>query len=90
MERNSELKKEYTYLKSEYDRLVDDYNELKSVHESTVRQLRATTSLMYASMAITTVFIATTIYFARRRPKGDVRGREARATLPAGRRGQAS
>lgn len=64
------LQTEYNSLKSSYDSLTRDYNGLESKYQviSELGELGTTRSLMYIFLITTSLFIATTIYFARRKP----------------------
>jgi len=52
----------HSYSNSEYDNLLSSYNALN-------KELSLSKNLIYIMIAITIVFIASTIYFARRKPK---------------------
>lgn len=56
------LKADYDGLKVTYDKLTVDYDKLKG-------ELATNTSLMYLFIVTTIAFVATTVYFARRKPK---------------------
>lgn len=63
------LKTTHDELTTDYHRLESDYGGLKLEHESTIGQLRTNTNLMYVFITATVAFAATTVYFAKRRPK---------------------
>ena len=58
----------HTHTNTEYDSLQADYNNLKSTYEFAGPIMNVRT-LMFLFIATTATFIATTIYFAKRKPK---------------------
>lgn len=70
------LKATHNKLASDYKSLTSDYAKLELEHKSTTRQLEmkmgelaTNTNLMYLFIITTIAFIATTVYFAKRKPK---------------------
>ena len=63
------LRTDYIELNSKYESLKADYRELILKHGASKRELATAKSMMYIFMVTTVVFIATTVYFARRKPK---------------------
>lgn len=65
------LRSDYDGLKSSHDLLSRDYNILESKYRviSELGELGTTRSLMYIFITTTIIFIVTTIYFAKRKPK---------------------
>ena len=71
---HTSLKVSYGKSKDDYDKLKSDYSGLKTQLESTTTQLKAkmdelttNTNLLYVSMATAMAFVASTVYFARRK-----------------------
>ena len=63
------LKTSHDTLKSDYDKLKSDYGSLESKYDASTAELSTSKNLMYIFIITTIAFIATTIYFARRKPK---------------------
>jgi len=63
------LRTDYIELNSKYESLKADYGELILKHGASKRELATAKSMMYIFIVTTMVFIATTVYFARRKPK---------------------
>ena len=65
----NQLQGQYTSLNSSYTALQDSHYELESDRESIVNELENIRNLLYVFIATTIILIATTVYFAKRRPK---------------------
>ena len=63
------LQSSYNQLNSSYTSLQDSYNELQSDQEAVINELSTIRILMYIFITTTIILIATTIYFAIRKPK---------------------
>ncbi len=63
------LRVRYDGLNSSYNSLNTAYTELKSKQEATMTELNNIRNLTYIFVTTTIVFIATTVYFAKRKPK---------------------
>ena len=63
------LQTNYDAMNMSYNSLNSSYNELTSKHEATISELNYIKNLMYIFIITTIAFIATTAYFAIRKPK---------------------
>ena len=63
------LQSSYNQLSSSYTSLQESYNELQSDQEAIMNELSTIRYLMYIFMATTIVLVATTVYFAERKPR---------------------
>lgn len=63
------LETDYNLLQVDYDDFLASYDTLSSRHTSIEAELSHARNLMYIFLVTTLAFIATTIYFARRKPK---------------------
>jgi len=67
--RLDEMKSELDEMRSELETSRADYSALDVKYKSAVRDLNTRTTMMYAFMVTTVVFVATTLYLALRRRK---------------------
>jgi len=63
------LQSSHNQLNSSYTTLQDSYNELQSDREAITNELSTIRNLMYIFITTTMILIATTVYFATRKPK---------------------
>lgn len=64
------IQSSYNQLDSTYTALQNSYDELQSSQEALTDELVTIRNLMYVFIVIAITFIATTVYFAVRKPKG--------------------
>ena len=64
-----ELNTTYYTLKTNHDLLQSNYSNIETSYNALKKEYEFTTKIMYLLMATTIIFIATTIYFAKRRSK---------------------
>ena len=64
-----ELTVNYNDLQTKYNSLNGTYNDLKSKHETIIGELAIFRNLTYALIITTMALLATTVYFAKRKPK---------------------
>ncbi|MFQ6081617.1 MAG: hypothetical protein ACE5OW_08125 [Candidatus Bathyarchaeia archaeon] len=67
--RLDEMKSEIDKMRSELETSRAEYRVLDIKYKTAVRDLSTRTTLMYAFLVTTVVFLATTLYLALRRPK---------------------
>ena len=66
---HSSLNSTYNNLQTAYDNLQTSYNELQSDQEAVINELNNIRNTMYIFITTTIILMATTVYFAIRKPK---------------------
>ena len=61
------LNASYSFLQTDYASLTSTYTELEQEHQSIISELNTIRTLMYILTATTILFIATTVYYRRKR-----------------------
>jgi len=64
-----ELKNKYSSLEASYEEVAFNYNMVKEGYDRVITELANIRNLMYIFLITTIIFVAITVYFAKRKPK---------------------